>query len=122
MILQFIDIQKALDKLRGDQSEAISAPKIPRVHWEDIGGLYHVKNVILETFKLPLEHPELFSSGLKKRSGILLFGPPGILFILNLFIIKNRNWKDTCCQGCCYFLVFEFFICQRTRIVEYVYW
>ena len=46
--------------------------------WEDIGGLSNVKNDILDTIQLPLEHPELFSSGMKKRSGILLYGPPGI--------------------------------------------
>jgi len=31
----------------------------------------------LDTIDLPLKHPELFSSGLRKRSGILLYGPPG---------------------------------------------
>lgn len=45
--------------------------------WDDVGGLASVKNDILDTIQLPLEHPELFASGLKKRSGILLYGPPG---------------------------------------------
>jgi hypothetical protein len=27
--------------------------------------------------QLPLLHKELFSSGLRKRSGVLLYGPPG---------------------------------------------
>ncbi len=27
--------------------------------------------------ELPLKHPELFAQGLKKRSGVLLYGPPG---------------------------------------------
>jgi peroxin-6 len=47
------------------------------VTWKDIGGLSHVKDAILETLQLPLLHPELFSSGMKKRSGIILYGPPG---------------------------------------------
>ena len=27
--------------------------------------------------ELPLKHPELFSGGLRRRSGVLLYGPPG---------------------------------------------
>ena len=51
----------------------IGAPKIPAVMWEDIGGLSRVKNEILDTIQLPLEHPELFIDGLKKRSGTRIF-------------------------------------------------
>lgn len=51
--------------------------KIPKVSWDDIGGLDHVRYIIDETIRLPLEHPDLFSSGAKKRSGLLLYGPPG---------------------------------------------
>lgn len=55
----------------------LGAPKIPNVKWEDIGGLISVKREILDTVQFPLEHPELFSPGLKQRSGVLLYGPPG---------------------------------------------
>lgn len=48
------------------------------MYWDDIGGLDYIKEVINETIKLPLDHPELFTSGAKKRSGLLLYGPPGI--------------------------------------------
>ena len=51
--------------------------KVPDVKWEDVGGLEHVKEAILETVELPLRHPELFASGLRRRSGLLLYGPPG---------------------------------------------
>jgi len=51
-------------------------PQIPKVSWADIGGLQQAKAEVLETVQLPLQHPELFSSGLR-RSGILLYGPPG---------------------------------------------
>lgn len=27
--------------------------------------------------ELPLKHPELFAGGLRRRSGVLLYGPPG---------------------------------------------
>eukprot|EP00842_Homolaphlyctis_polyrhiza_P001004 jgi/Hompol1/1904/HPOL_004990-RA len=71
------DFASAIDTAREAHSDQIGAPKIPNVQWEDIGGLGHVKDTILSTIKLPLEHPELFATGAKKRSGILLYGPPG---------------------------------------------
>ncbi|KAG0234733.1 peroxisomal assembly protein [Actinomortierella wolfii] len=71
------DFDSALNKARASYSDSIGAPKIPNVSWDDVGGLASVKNDILDTIQLPLEHPELFASGLKKRSGILLYGPPG---------------------------------------------
>ncbi|KAI8445291.1 P-loop containing nucleoside triphosphate hydrolase protein [Phakopsora pachyrhizi] len=71
------DFEKALFKARSEYSDSIGAPKIPKVSWEDIGGLMDVKEKILETVQLPIQHPELFSNGLKKRSGLLLYGPPG---------------------------------------------
>ncbi|CAK4810321.1 unnamed protein product [Aphanomyces euteiches] len=50
---------------------------IPNVKWEDVGGLEHVKDEIMDMVQLPLKHPELFASGVRQRSGILLYGPPG---------------------------------------------
>jgi peroxin-6 len=47
------------------------------VKWDDVGGLEEAKRVILDTVELPLAHPELFAGGLKRRSGVLLYGPPG---------------------------------------------
>ena len=47
------------------------------MQWEDVGGLEDVKASILETIDLPLRHPQLFSQGLRRRSGVLLYGPPG---------------------------------------------
>ncbi|CAG8491490.1 5717_t:CDS:10 [Ambispora leptoticha] len=71
------DFETALGKARASYSDSIGAPKIPNVTWDDVGGLASVKDDILDTIQLPLEHPELFASGMKKRSGILLYGPPG---------------------------------------------
>ena len=47
------------------------------MRWEDIGGLDDVKAAILDTIELPLRHPDLFAGGLRRRSGVLLYGPPG---------------------------------------------
>lgn len=71
------DFEVALGNARSSYSDSIGAPKIPNVTWDDVGGLASVKSDILDTIQLPLEHPELFASGMKKRSGILLYGPPG---------------------------------------------
>ncbi|ORX98143.1 AAA-domain-containing protein [Basidiobolus meristosporus CBS 931.73] len=71
------DFDRALGKARASYSDSIGAPKIPNVTWDDVGGLASVKDDILDTIQLPLEHPELFASGMKKRSGILFYGPPG---------------------------------------------
>ena len=52
-----------------------SNTSIPNVHWEDVGGLQQVRDEIRDALELPMEHPELFTSG--GRSGLLLYGPPG---------------------------------------------
>ncbi|MBN3295076.1 PEX6 factor, partial [Amia calva] len=70
------DFSGALDQLHQAHANAIGAPKIPSVKWQDVGGLQQVKKEILDTIQLPLEHPELLSLGLR-RSGLLLYGPPG---------------------------------------------
>jgi peroxin-6 len=63
------DFDVALGKARDSYSESIVAPKIPNVTWDDVGGLAHVKSDILDTIQLPLDRPDLFAEGLKKRSG-----------------------------------------------------
>ncbi|XP_039145985.1 peroxisome biogenesis protein 6-like isoform X1 [Dioscorea cayenensis subsp. rotundata] len=50
---------------------------VPDVKWEDVGGLEDVKKALLEAIQLPLLHKDQFSTGLQKRSGVLLYGPPG---------------------------------------------
>ena len=51
---------------------------LPRVTYEDIGGLKHVIQRIRELVELPLRHPELFRRlGIEPPKGILLYGPPG---------------------------------------------
>ncbi|RID40084.1 hypothetical protein BRARA_J00151 [Brassica rapa] len=71
------DFTKALDRSKKRNESALGAPKVPNVKWDDVGGLEDVKTSILDTVQLPLLHKDLFSSGLRKRSGVLLYGPPG---------------------------------------------
>ncbi|XP_068248525.1 peroxisomal ATPase PEX6 isoform X2 [Palaemon carinicauda] len=70
------DILQALDELQSNRSEALGAPRIPQVQWKDVGGLEEAKREVVNTIQLPLRHPTLVSSGLR-RSGVLLYGPPG---------------------------------------------
>ena len=51
---------------------------MPRVTYEDIGGLRDAIEKIREMVELPLKHPELFRHlGIEPPKGVLLFGPPG---------------------------------------------
>ncbi|RAL61655.1 hypothetical protein DID88_002724 [Monilinia fructigena] len=94
------DFDFAVDAARKNFADAIGAPKIPNVGWDDVGGLSNVKDAVMETIQLPLERPELFAKGMKKRSGILFYGPPGTgktllakaiatEFSLNFFSVKG---------------------------------
>ena len=65
------------DYLQKAHAEELGAPKIPNIQWDDVGGLIKAKKEILDTIQLPLEHPHLFSQGVRQRSGVLLYGPPG---------------------------------------------
>ncbi|TKY61811.1 Peroxisome biogenesis protein 6 [Spatholobus suberectus] len=71
------DLMNALERSKKRNASALGTPKVPNVKWEDVGGLEDVKKSILDTVQLPLLHKDLFSSGLRKRSGVLLYGPPG---------------------------------------------
>ena len=52
--------------------------KVPRVTYEDIGGMKHIIQKVRELVELPLRHPELFKRlGIDPPKGILLYGPPG---------------------------------------------
>ena len=52
--------------------------KVPKVSYEDIGGLEDVVKKVREMIELPLRHPELFDRlGVEAPKGVLLHGPPG---------------------------------------------
>ena len=56
----------------------VSSAHVPKVTYEDIGGLKDVIYKIRELVELPLRHPELFRRlGIEPPKGILLYGPPG---------------------------------------------
>ena len=56
----------------------VEISKMPRVTYEDIGGLKNVIQRIRELVELPLKYPEVFKRlGIEPPKGVLLYGPPG---------------------------------------------
>ncbi len=52
--------------------------EIPKITWNDVGGLEDVKQNLREMVEWPLKHPEAFKRmGIKPPRGILLYGVPG---------------------------------------------
>jgi transitional endoplasmic reticulum ATPase len=55
-----------------------AAKGVPRVTYEDIGGLKNEVQKVREMIELPLRHPEIFERiGIEAPKGVLLYGPPG---------------------------------------------
>ena len=51
---------------------------VPRVTYEDIGGLRNEIQKVREMIELPIRHPEIFERiGIEAPKGVLLYGPPG---------------------------------------------
>lgn len=65
-----------LGVMQSSFSDALGAPKVPKILWSDIGGLAKLKEEIQTSIGLPLKHMHLMGKNLR-RSGILLYGPPG---------------------------------------------
>ncbi|WP_457555519.1 CDC48 family AAA ATPase [Candidatus Pyrohabitans sp.] len=56
----------------------VTETKIPRVTYEDIGGLKEEIRKVREMIELPLKYPEIFERlGVEAPKGVLLHGPPG---------------------------------------------
>lgn len=52
--------------------------EVPKVKWEDVGGLETVKEKLKEMIEWPLKNPDSFKRvGIEPPRGILLYGPPG---------------------------------------------
>uniref|UniRef100_A0A8R1DUD3 Peroxisomal ATPase PEX1 n=1 Tax=Caenorhabditis japonica TaxID=281687 RepID=A0A8R1DUD3_CAEJA len=64
--------EEVIDYRNANFADAIGAPKIPNVRWEDVGGLEETKQTVFESIRT-----NLFGSRALKRSGIILYGAPG---------------------------------------------
>ncbi|XP_031839434.2 peroxisomal biogenesis factor 6 [Nomia melanderi] len=66
------DFDKAYEYMQSTYTDSKGAPRVPKVHWEDIGGLAELKHEIMRRIQLPLLNALGFG-----QSGLLLYGPPG---------------------------------------------
>ncbi len=52
--------------------------EVPRVGWDDVGGLEDVKRLLVEAVEMPINNPDSFTRmGIRPPRGVLLYGPPG---------------------------------------------
>ncbi len=61
-------------------SQEVAKPErnLPRITYEDIGGLRNEIAKVREMIELPMKHPEVFERlGIEAPKGVLLHGPPG---------------------------------------------
>ena len=66
--------------------------EVPKVKWEDIGGLEEIKQQLKEVVEWPLKYPDSFKKlGIKPPNGILLYGPPGCGKTLLAKAIANES-------------------------------
>ncbi|KAH7725092.1 Protein PRX-6 [Aphelenchoides avenae] len=69
------DVEHAIQERNKSFAEAVGVPKVPTVTWDDVGGLDDVKQIIAES--LQLDASGRAATKTLKRSGIVLYGPPG---------------------------------------------
>ena len=68
--------EKTVFKL-GPMTKAVDST-VPRVTYDELGGLKNEVQKIREMVELPMRHPELFEKiGVEAPKGVLLYGPPG---------------------------------------------
>lgn len=106
-ILDENSFKKQLADIKKCFSNSIGTPEIPRVMWDDIGGLANLKKEIQNSIGLPLKYSHLIMSQHLKRSGILLFGPVSFQrhvceFLFTILFFLARNWKNSNRQSCCH--------------------
>ena len=68
--------EKTIFKL-GNMTKAVDTT-VPRITYDELGGLKKEVQKIREMVELPMRHPELFEKiGVEAPKGVLLYGPPG---------------------------------------------
>jgi transitional endoplasmic reticulum ATPase len=71
------DFEEALKEVEPSAMREVFV-EVPRVSWNEVGGLDAVKQEIVEAVEWPLENPEKFlKMGIRPPKGLLLYGPPG---------------------------------------------
>ena len=77
MEVKMKDFKEALKSIEPSALREVLV-EIPKVRWDDIGGLREVKQRLMEAVEWPLKNPKVFKRlGIRPPKGILLYGPPG---------------------------------------------
>ncbi len=77
LVVTYDDFLEALKRVEPSAMREVMV-EVPKVRWDDIGGLENVKQELREAVEWPMKYPQLFQeAGIEPPRGILLYGPPG---------------------------------------------
>ncbi|MFB6193665.1 MAG: AAA family ATPase, partial [Halobaculum sp.] len=77
MIVKRDDFSGALSEVEPSAMREVLV-ELPKVSWDDVGGLQEAKQQVQEAVEWPLIQPEKFERmGIEAPKGVLLYGPPG---------------------------------------------
>ena len=77
MIVKKDDFRGALNEVEPSAMREVLV-ELPKITWDDVGGLDQPKQQIKEAVEWPLSSPEKFDRmGVEAPKGVLLYGPPG---------------------------------------------
>ena len=77
MIIKRDDFRGALNEVSPSAMREVLV-ELPKMSWNDVGGLDDAKGQVQEAVEWPLSSPEKFDRfGIDPPSGVLLYGPPG---------------------------------------------
>ncbi|WP_227133582.1 CDC48 family AAA ATPase [Halorubellus salinus] len=77
MIVKRDDFRGALNEVEPSAMREVLV-ELPKISWDDVGGLDDAKQNIEEAIQWPLNNPEKFERmGIDPPAGVLLYGPPG---------------------------------------------
>ncbi|RKD94670.1 CDC48 family AAA ATPase [Halopiger aswanensis] len=77
MIVKREDFRGALNEVEPSAMREVLV-ELPKISWDDVGGLHEAKEQVQESVEWPLSSPERFDRlGVDPPAGVLLYGPPG---------------------------------------------
>ncbi|APW98843.1 ATPase [Halobiforma lacisalsi AJ5] len=77
MIVKREDFRGALNEVEPSAMREVLV-ELPKISWDDVGGLQDAKDQVQESVEWPLSNPERFDRlGVDPPAGVLLYGPPG---------------------------------------------
>jgi len=77
MIIKRGDFRGALNEVEPSAMREVLV-ELPKISWDDVGGLADEKGQVKESVEWPMNSPEKFDRmGISPPAGVLLYGPPG---------------------------------------------